>query len=224
MLGITAPWQVELVELKLESGQILIGVEGSSAALLCRECGERCPAYDSDERRWRHLDTCQYRTILIAKVPRVRCEEHGVRQVRVPWSEERSRFTALFEALVIDWLQASESIAAVAKGMRLSWEELAGIRSRAVPPGLERRRRAKLPSNVGVDETPITRGHEYITVLTSLNEARVLEVTDGRTEASLNAFWQQYEPTQLEPAQKPPPYMCPAYLGTTPKTSPTATS
>src|SRR5258708_24667192 len=145
ILGITAPWQVELVELKLESGQILIRVEGSSAALLCPECGERCPAYDSDERRWRHLDTCQYRTILIAKVPRVRCEEHGVRQGRVPWSEERSRFTELFEALVIEWLHASESISAVATGMRLSCEGVAEIRSRAVAPGLERLGRAKLP-------------------------------------------------------------------------------
>src|SRR5260370_3114063 len=147
----------------------MIRVEGSSAALVCRECGARCPGDDSDERRWRHLDTCQYRTILIAKVARVRCEEHGVRQVRVPWSEERSRFTALFEALVIDWLQASESIAAVAKGMRLSWEEVAGIRSRAVARGLERRGRTKLPSNVGVDETSLPPGHEYTTRGTSSN-------------------------------------------------------
>src|SRR5260370_1910266 len=98
ILGITAPWQVELVELKLESGQILIRVEGSSAALLCPESGERCPAYDSDERRWRHLDARQYRTILIAEVPRGRCEEHGVPQVRGPWSQARSRVPGLVQA------------------------------------------------------------------------------------------------------------------------------
>ena len=40
ILGITAPWQVEQVELKLESGQVLIRVEGSSAVLVCPECGE----------------------------------------------------------------------------------------------------------------------------------------------------------------------------------------
>src|SRR5258708_21589344 len=105
----------------------------------------------------------------MAKVPRVRCEEHGVRQVRVPWSEERSRFTALFEALVIDWLQASESIAAVAKGMRVSWEEVAGIRSRAVARGLERRGRAKLPNNLGMDQTSLTSGHECITMCNSFH-------------------------------------------------------
>lgn len=46
----------------------------------------------------------QYRTLLVADVPRVQCDEHGVTQVAVPWSDAGSRFTALFEALVIDWL------------------------------------------------------------------------------------------------------------------------
>jgi transposase len=44
----------------------------------------------------------QYGTYLIAEAPRVECAEHGVRQVAVPWSDPGSRFTALFEALVID--------------------------------------------------------------------------------------------------------------------------
>jgi transposase len=44
----------------------------------------------------------QYRTILVADVPRVQCDEHGVVQIAVPWSDPKSRFTALFEALVID--------------------------------------------------------------------------------------------------------------------------
>ena len=103
ILGIKSPWHVEQVELKLADGQVLISVEGTAATEVCPECGAQSPRYDRSERRWRHLDTCQYETILIATVPRVRCREHGVRQVRLPWAEERSRFTAMFEALVIDW-------------------------------------------------------------------------------------------------------------------------
>jgi hypothetical protein len=33
------------------------------------------------ERPWQHLDTMQYRTFLVAGVPRVQCDEHGVVQV-----------------------------------------------------------------------------------------------------------------------------------------------
>jgi transposase len=217
ILGIASPWHVERVELKLGEGQILIGVEGTSEAEVCPECGQRCKRYDTSERRWRHLDTCQYQTILIATVPRIKCHEHGVRQVRVPWSEERSRFTAMFEALVIDWLLATESIAAVAKGMRLSWEEVANIRSRAVGRGMKRRGRAALPASVGVDETSITKGHKYITVVNALSEARVLEVMNERTEESLNAFWSQYQPAELERVEHVAMDMWPPYINSTRK-------
>ena len=38
---------------------------------------------------------------MTARVPRVVCEEHGARQVKLPWARERSGFTLLFEALVM---------------------------------------------------------------------------------------------------------------------------
>lgn len=215
ILGIESPWHVERVDLRLKEGEVLIYVEGSSAAEVCPECGKRWARYDANERRWRHLDTCQYRTILVATVPRVRCPEHGVRQVGVPWSEERSRFTALFEALVIDWLAATENISAVAKGLRLTWEEVAGIRSRAVARGLARRGRATLPAAIGVDETSVKRGHEYITVVNSLGEARVLDVIDHRSEASLDAFWSQYEPSELLRVEKVAMDMWSPYIAST---------
>jgi len=46
--------------------------------LTCPVCGKASPGYDTRRRCWRHLDTCQYRTVLVADVPRVECEEHGV--------------------------------------------------------------------------------------------------------------------------------------------------
>lgn len=215
LLGISGPWYVERVDLRLDDGEVLIYVKGTAAAEVCPECGRRCPKYDTSERRWRHLDTCQYRTILVATVPRIRCPDHDVRQITLPWAEERSRFTALFEGLVIDWLRATESIAAVAKGLRLSWEEVAGIRSRAVARGLQRRGRATLPAAIGVDETSITRGHEYITVVNALSEARVLDVIDERTVESLDAFWSQYTPAELAVVEAVAMDMWPPYMAST---------
>src|SRR5262249_49352599 len=53
-------------------------------------------------RRWRRLDTMQLTTWIEAEVPRVECGTHGVKQIRVPWAEPGSQFTALFERLAID--------------------------------------------------------------------------------------------------------------------------
>jgi transposase len=104
------------VTLRLDEEQaVVVSVEMDPVAVLqCPKCQCRVSGYDSRERRWRHLDTMQYRTILVADVPRVACDEHGVIQITVPWSDPKSRFTALFEALVIDWLKEASFTAVVA--------------------------------------------------------------------------------------------------------------
>lgn len=77
LLGIAAPWHVQDVELRLAPAETPLG---------CPHCGAAAPGYDARERRLRHLDTCQYRTIVIAAVPRVRCATHGKVQIAVPWA------------------------------------------------------------------------------------------------------------------------------------------
>ncbi len=71
----------------------------------CPECGPRAGVRDHAEPRgWRHLDSCQFQTVLHCRIPRVTCPTHGVRQVPVPWADPRSQFTALFERWAIDLL------------------------------------------------------------------------------------------------------------------------
>ena len=72
ILGIEAPWQVERVELKLEAGAVHIYLDhAQNVSWLCPECSAPSPLHDHQpERCWRHLDTCQYQTILHASPPR----------------------------------------------------------------------------------------------------------------------------------------------------------
>jgi transposase len=131
----------------------------------------------------------QYRTLLVANVPRVQCDVHGVTQVSVPWSDPGSRFTALFEALVIDWL-GEASFSAVARQLSLSWDQVAGIQERAVRRGLARRERQR-PRCIGVDETSFRKRAEYITVVNDLDRKRVLWVGDDRKKQTLAAFYKE---------------------------------
>lgn len=189
LIGLATPWHVSDVELDHRERKVQIRVERKGGGRLrCPECGVACAGYDLRERSWRHLDTMQYQTILTAQVPRVNCPEHGIRQVRVPWAEPGGRFTALFEVLVIEWLREA-SVAAVARQLGLSWDQVAGIQTRAVHRGLARRS-AATPRVIGVDETSFQRRHEYVTVINDLEEARVIHVADDRKQETLAAFYE----------------------------------
>jgi transposase len=189
ILGIEAPWQVERVDLKLKEGEVHVYLtHEDNREWACAECGALCPLYDHQpERQWRHLDTCQYRTILHAEPPRSQCPEHGVRVVKLPWAEASSRFTALFEGLAIEWLKHA-SQKAVGEQLRLSWDEIHGIMERAVERGLARRQAEEIP-HLGVDEKAFRKGHKYLTLVNDLTRSRVLYVAEDREQSSLDGFW-----------------------------------
>lgn len=194
ILGLGAPWHVARVEVDPSVEEVRVHLERDEmAALVCPECAAACPGYDrSDERRWRHLDTCQYQTVLVARIPRVKCPTHGVRQVRVPWGEDHGRFTALFEALAIRLL-AETTVLGLTRIMRLSQDEAAGIMRRAVVRGLARRQNPPV-SAVGVDETSYQKRHEYVTVVSDPARRCVLWVGDGRGTDTLARFFGYWGP------------------------------
>ncbi|MCP5115813.1 MAG: ISL3 family transposase [bacterium] len=105
----------------------------------------------------------------------------------MPWAEPRSRFTALFEALAIEWLKEA-SQTAVAGQLQLGWDEIHGIMERAVKRGLERRK-AEPVSQLGIDEKSFRKGHKYMTQVNDLKGGRVLYVAEDRKQSSLDGFW-----------------------------------
>ena len=197
ILGIEAPWFVDRVELKLTDGEVHVYLEHHEQVNWpCPECGAPCKLHDHQpERQWRHLDTCQYQTILHARPPRAGCGEHGARAVKLQWAEASSRFTALFEALAIEWLKEA-SKKAVAGQLGLSWDEIHGIMERAVKRGLERRQ-AEPIAKIGIDEKAFRKGHRYLTLVNDLEGSRVLYVGEDRRRSSLDGFWESLTAEQL---------------------------
>lgn len=191
ILGLTSPWEVERVELReLEQAVDVWVQEATGTVFSCPDCGAASPVYDHSERRWRHLDTCQFTTLLCARVPRVECGVHGVKTVRVPWAEPGSRFTLLFERLAIAWLKEATPTA-VARRLGLSWDEAHGIMQRAVRRGLERRSSAPvLVARIGIDEKSFLKRHQYVSVVVDLDRPRVLHVADDRKAESLVPYFQ----------------------------------
>jgi transposase len=195
IFGLSAPWIVSRVELKEPEQVVHVWVEAApGTTFTCPECRVTAPIYDHTERQWRHLDTCQFTTVLCARVPRVQCPTDGVKMVRVPWAEPGSRFTRLFERLAIAWLKEATP-AAVARRLGLTWEEARGIQERAVRRGLARRTRDPV-ARLGIDEKSFLRRHPYVSVVVDLDRACVLHVADDRKAESLAPYFAGLTPAQ----------------------------
>lgn len=199
LLGLSPPWRIEKVDLRLEQGEIVLHVVVDEGTLWgCPECAQRMHIHDYHVRRWRHLDTCQCKTLIEARVPRVKCPDHGTVMVQVPWAEPHGRFTAMFERLAID-LMRDCSIKAASKHLRLSWDECDHIKARAVKRGLDRKGEVAARA-ICIDEKSVGRGHDYVTVVAKLTErGPVLDyIGDGREEQVLDGFWKAQSQAVLE--------------------------
>ena len=156
----------------------------------CPQCQQRMQIHDYEERRWRHLDSCQFKTIIVSRVPNVRCPEHGSQTVAVPWAEKYTRFSRLFERLAID-VMLECSITGACSILGMSWDEADGIKQRAVKRGLARKVPAVM-AHLCVDEKGMGRGQDYLTIVAQVTEQQttVEYVGEERNQASLDAFWE----------------------------------
>jgi len=199
LLGIGSPWEVETVDLKLAEKKVEIALAwqwGNDAK--CPECGRACSIHDSaPERTWRHLDTMQFMTLIRARTPRANCPAHGVKTLQVPWAAPQGRFTLLFERFAVEVLLASGSVSQACELLGLNWDTAQEIMRRAVDRGLERRQLEGL-KYLGMDEKSFKRGQSYITLLTDLEQSRVLDVVQERTIEAAGQLWGTLSPEQKQ--------------------------
>ena len=190
LLGLGSPWKVADVDLDMAAKLVEIEVVyPEEYMVLCPECDKSCARKDHrEERRWRHLDTMQFQTIIRSRVPRSECPEHGVKTIDVPWAGAGSRFTLLFERFAIEVIMASKSLKEAAALLGLSWDQVHHIQSRAVERGLNRRKLSSM-NKVGIDEKSFLKGHQYASLMTDIEGERVVDVVQGRTLEAADELW-----------------------------------
>lgn len=192
LLGIEPPWEVNSIrrDSKIREVTAVISYK-EKEPLACPVCQKSGRLYDLRERKWRHLDSCNHKTMIEARIPRVECSEHGVKQVAVTWAERNSRFTAEFEAVVLLWLK-EDSISTVAANFGISWDEVDGIMARGVSRGLSRRKKSEV-RHIGIDETSFQKRHEYITVILDKDRDAVVDILDDRKAETLQNWFKTQE-------------------------------
>ena len=154
----------------------------------CPECGQSHPAHDFQKKTWRHLNFFQHHCYIHASVPRVRCPDHGVKLVKVPWARTGSAFTLLFEQAALA-LVREMPVNAAARLIEVTdkrlWRVVEYYVSKAVA-GFD----LSAVQAVGLDETASKRGHNHVTVFIDMERraAPVMFATPGRGQDTVAAF------------------------------------
>ena len=189
-LGLAAPWVVQAVDLNTVKHRIDFEVVCSTAKLACPQCGAPGQAvHDRLRRSWRHLDFFQFEAWLHAEVPRVGCTVCGkTSQVGVPWAREGSGFTLLFEALALTLCQGLP-VRQAARMLRVRDKQLWGRIEHYVSQARRKQDMSRVHI-VGIDETSLRKGHDYVAVFHDLEAKRLLFATPGKDHKTVQAFAQ----------------------------------
>ena len=190
-LGLQAPWEItgQLLDTDKNPHELRLTIQAQRGTRYpCPVCGELCHAHDFKEMTWRHLNFFQHHCYITAAVPRVRCQEHGVKQIEVPWARKGSKFTLLFEQAAM-LLVREMPILTTANILEMTDKRLWRIVLHYVKTAMNRLDLSSLKA-FGLDETKSRKGHRYITVFIDLDrmEKPVVFAVAGKGKQTLKAF------------------------------------
>lgn len=190
-LGIEDPWTIVSVEFDSIEKKLDINVDfkrGSTFDYKNPESEEieHLSAYDTVEKTWRHQNFFQHECYIHARIPRVKPTSGGIKQISPPWSGKINGFTLLFEAFILQ-LCKNMPVHNAAKMLKISDHKIWAVLDRYVQMALAKALYIYLNA-VGIDETSIRRGHNYISLFVDLNKKKTIFITEGKDNTTVAAF------------------------------------
>jgi transposase len=213
LLGLKTPWSVNKVDLSLEDQRVVVEVVLKQGQIWSDPTDETKRAHINGwtTRVWRHLDTCQFETLITARVPQLKYSDGTVEELAVPWAERYSRVSKLMAGFVIKLLEICPTTQGVCKLTRLSWSTVNSIMVSAVERGMLRRTEDRI-DYLGIDEKSSQKGHSYVTILTDIANSRVLDLVKERKLAAAKNLIETLSPKQRESVKAVAMDMWPAFM------------
>lgn len=143
-------------------------------------------AYDTVEKRWRHLNFFEHECYLICRTPRIQTKEEDVRLINPPWVGKGLGFTMLFEALILQMCEKMP-INTVAKMIKESDDKIWRVLEKYIEQVLGQADYSKM-TVVGMDETSSRKGHKYITLFVDLKERKTVYIAEGKDHKTVESF------------------------------------
>lgn len=190
-LGLQAPWEIsgQLLDTDKTPHELRLAIQARRGTQYsCPVCGALCHAHDFKEMTWRHLNFFQHHCYITASVPRIRCQEHGVKQIEVPWARKGSKFTLLFEQAAMI-LVREMPVLTTARILEITDKRLWRIVLHYVKTAMNKIDLSAL-SAFSLDETKSRKGYRYVTVFIDLDrtETPVVFAVSGKGKQTLKAF------------------------------------
>jgi transposase len=190
-LGLQAPWEIvgQLLDTEKRPHELLLILQARRGALYpCPVCGTSCHVRDFKEMTWRRLNFFQHHCYVTASVPRVRCPEHGVKRIQVPWARKGSRFTLLFEQAAM-LLVREMPVLTTARLLEMEDKKLWRIALHYVHVSMSKLDLSACKA-FAVDETKSRKGHRHVTVFLDLDreEKPVVFAVPGKGKDTCKAF------------------------------------
>lgn len=193
-LGIDKPWFVSDINFDLAAKRLDIRInfiKGSTFTFNQGGVAGEYKAYDTVEKEWRHLNFFEHECYLKARVPRVKTEDGKIHLVMPDWSGLQNGFTLLFEALIVQ-LCKSMPVHNVGQLVKMSDHKIWSILDKYTEKARELSDHSEVTA-LGMDETSISRGHNYISLFVDLDEKKTIFVAEGKDNATVKSFKEEFE-------------------------------
>ena len=190
-LHIEEPWYIEEIRFSEDEKKLEIKINFNRGATFHYEDPEGgisgdYKAYDTIEKRWRHLNFFEHECYLICRTPRIKTEDKKVRIIHPPWSGINGGFTMLFEALLIE-LASNMPIHKVALLIGESDYKIWNMLEKYIAQSRETEDYSDIDM-VGIDETSKSKNHDYISLFVDLDKRRTIFIGEGKGSQTVEAF------------------------------------
>lgn len=190
-LGIGGDWRITGVKFDSEAKRLEINVDFRKGATFSYEdekTGQikEYKAYDTIEKTWRHLNFFEHECYLIARTPRIKPDGGGVKLIMPPWSGVVAGFTMLFEALIVQMCMHTP-VHQVGKILRLADRKLWHVLDCYAFKGKLQADHSQVRT-IGMDETSLKKGHNYITLFVDLKAKKSMHIAEGKDHRTVLEF------------------------------------
>jgi transposase len=177
-------------EIETFSNHTDLRIRRTPPALSCSGCGQLCfDRYDRTVQRIRDLNVFELHSYLVLTKWRVHCPNCGVRVEDVGFADPYSRYTHRFEEFVFRMCRHTP-IANVAETLGLNWKTVKEIDKRALQRTFANPDYSSLRL-LSIDEISYKKRHQYLTLVLDLERTRVIWVGKGRSQATLEGFFDE---------------------------------